>query len=144
MAHRRYDRFSLTEVLALPEAMLAIHAGNVGTPAAPTVVAAAASTAAASAPAAAAGARATPAPAAAAPPPLTRANCVGRRVLCPRSMWPSRACHMHGGAGWEAVVRNVRTSGRLVEVFIEFVREPQCKLADRPMWVQLATLQPLR
>ena len=51
---------------------------------------------------------------------------------------------MHGGAGWEAVVRKVRTSGKVVEVFLEFVREPRCKLADKPMWVQLATLQPLR
>ena len=142
LAHRRYDRFAMKEVLALPEAMLAIHAESVGAPAAPTVVAAAASAAAVPALAAAAGARATPAAAVA--PPLTRANCVGRRVLCPRSMWPSRACRMHGGAGWEALVRKVRTSGEMVEVFLEFVREPQCKLADKPMWVQLAILQPLR
>ena len=76
--------------------------------------------------------------------PLTRGNCVARKVLCPRSMWPSRTCHMQGGAGWEAVVRRVRKSGADLEVFLDFVREPQCLLADKPMWIRLAELQPLR
>ena len=35
LAHKRYDRFSLTEVLRLPEAMLAVHADGVLTPAVP-------------------------------------------------------------------------------------------------------------
>ena len=51
---------------------------------------------------------------------------------------------MHNGAGWEAVVRKVRNHGANVEVFLDFVREPQCKLADKPMWIRLASLQPLR
>lgn len=89
LAHKRYDRFSLDEVLRLPAAMLAVHEDGVLTPVAPAVQSlAAVGTAAAAASTAAAAASAPQVQ------PLTLTNCVGRRVLCPRS----RACHMHGGA----------------------------------------------
>jgi hypothetical protein len=42
---------------------------------------------------------------------LTAANCVGRRVLVPRSSWPTHDCDEHGGTGWEArVVHHQPTS----------------------------------
>ena len=50
---------------------------------------------------------------------------------------------MHGGAGWEATVKKVRTVRGVVEAYVEFVVEPGCKLADRPMWLRLDVLQPL-
>ena len=131
LAHRRYDRFSELEVLSLPEAMMGVRSEGV---LAPSTHVAASSVAASST--------------SAAPLlPLAPANCVGRRVLCPRSMWPTRACTVHGGAGWEAVVTKVRANRRApatTEVYVEFVKEPQCKLADRPMWLSLSSLRPLR
>ena len=39
--------------------------------------------------------------------PLTPANAVGRRVLVPRSLWPTYPCNEHGGKGWEAKVLRV-------------------------------------
>lgn len=149
LAHRRYDRFSLTEVLSLPEAMMTVCSDGVLAPSAPVVTVASGasgsavppqggSTAAASSSAAQASATLT------SQQPLTQANCVGRRVLCPRSMWPRRACAMHGGAGWEALVTKVRVVGGSTEVYVEFVKEPRCKLADQPMWLLMANLVPVR
>ena len=137
LAHRRYDRFSLQEVLKLPEAMLAVHADEALAPA-DAGVAQEAGPAAATSVAAASSAASPP------PPPLTAMNCVGRRVLCPRSMWPSRACPMHGGAGWEALIKKVRGAHDAVEVYVEFLKEPQRRRADQPMWLALSVLQPLR
>ena len=35
--------------------------------------------------------------------PLTATNCLGRRVLVPRRVWPTHyACDEHGGRGWTA------------------------------------------
>lgn len=139
LAHKRYDRFSLTEVLSLPDQMLAVHADGVLAPADPLVLSAAGASSS-TAPVASA----STSTAAARLPALTLANCIGRRVLCPRSMWPSRECSMHGGAGWEAVVRRARSTRESTEVYVEFVREPHCRLADQPMWLMLDNLQPLR
>ena len=137
LAHRRYDRFSLSEVLRLPGAMLAVAAADLPAPAAAAAAAVAAPAPAAASPA--------PVPPAAAPLlPLTAANCVGRRVLCPRDMWPDRTCLAHSGAGWEAVVTKTRTRRGVVEVYVTFVKEPQCTRADRPMWLVLQALRPLR
>jgi hypothetical protein len=129
LAHRRYDRFSLDEVLQLPGAMLAVRSEG-DAPAQDTGSASAV---------AGAGAQALAAPVS--PLPLTRANCVGRRVLCPRAMWPGVACHTHGGAGWEAQVTKVRGSRDSTQVYVEFVPERPGKPADKPMWLVLADLQ---
>ena len=40
--------------------------------------------------------------------PLTATNAVGRRVLVPRSVWPTYSCTERGGDGWEAKVLRVR------------------------------------
>jgi hypothetical protein len=104
LAHRRYDRFSLTEVLSLPEAIMAVSTTGVLAPAEP--VAAMASGASSSAGAhtqvasssVSASGTAQASSVSAGQQPLTHANCVGRRVLCPHSMWPGRAGRMHGGA----------------------------------------------
>ena len=138
LAHRRYDRFSLQEVLGLPEAMLQVGADVLQAPAAPVE----ASVLAAVPAAVAAGSDAADGPAQ--PRPLTHANCVGRRVLCPRAMWPARPCRLHGGAGWEAIVRQKRSRHSATEVYLEFVPERSGKPADAPMWVMLAGLLPLR
>ena len=131
LAHRRYDRFSLREVLRLPDAMLAVGADE--SPAPLVLVA----------PSAGASSTAAPSQTAAAPLPLTPANCVGRRVLCPRAMWPRRACRMHGGAGWEAVVQKKRTVRGSCEVFLDFVADAG-QSADRSMWLKLTALVPIR
>ena len=139
LAHRRYDRFSLREVLGLPEAMLQVGAVEQQAPAAQAPVPAV-QEAAPLAEAAGSGAAARPATL----QPLTPANCVGRRVLCPRAMWPSRPCRLHGGAGWEAIVRKARSQGSATEVYVDFLPERAGKPADRPMWLQLDGLLPLR
>ena len=37
-----------------------------------------------------------------------------------------------------------RDNGGSTEVYVEFIKEPQCRLADRPMWLMLANLVPVR
>ena len=139
MAHKRYDRFSLHEVLRLPAAMLEVMAEDVPAPAAAVAAAGAAAPSSALL-----GGGAASSAAEQQPSPLTAANCVGRRVLCPRAMWPTRVCSMHGGAGWEALVTKSRSVRGATEVYVEFVKEPQCRRADQPMWLALSALLPLR
>ena len=71
--------------------------------------------------------------------PLTAANCVGRRVLCPQSMWPSWPCKEHGGRGWEATVDKVDSQG--VKVLVRFLTPNARTRKWKPMWVQLSALQ---
>ena len=72
--------------------------------------------------------------------PLTGPSDVGRRVLVPRSLWPSYACTEHAGAGWEAVVRSA--SGSTAVVRFSFARTARgVPYADERL--PLSSLQPL-
>lgn len=73
------------------------------------------------------------------PSPLSAANCVGRRVLCPASMWPSWRCNEHGGTGWEATVDKVSNDG--ATVLVSFVASGARTRRWKPMWLQLTHLR---
>jgi hypothetical protein len=163
--HQRYDRFSISQVVALPAVMLQVDATEEELTAAAGAVAQAAPaappTAAPSAPPqvparplpARSPARkrgrsqsepqAVAAPVARPPEPtqLTTANCVGRHVLCPKQMWPSWPCSEHGGTGWEAVVEQVNRDRGTVQV--RFVAPTSRTRRWRPMWLQLRSLLPI-
>ena len=166
--HQRYERFSVSRVVALPSVMLrvvateeelAATAGTVRAAVAPTHPQAAAPAAPPQVPA-----RSVPSPSRqptrkrgrarvepqneterAAPPQqpvqLTPANCVGRHVLCPRDMWPSWACSEHGGTGWEAVIDKLGHDRETVQV--RFVAQSSRTRQWRPMWLQLGSLRPI-
>lgn len=152
-AHSRYERFTPEQVQGLPSAMLASQEAPAdGVAPAPVVwhpplPAAVASSSANEATAAALlPARTTAAGAASRqgvptiPNPLTLANCVGRRVLCPASMWPSWTCREHGGEGWEARVDKSKGDGT---VLVTFVTQGPRSRKWKPMWLQLAHLRPV-
>ena len=161
-SNERYERFETSEVLALPNRMLAARQGEADmtaaaalprppippvpvarvappSPAVPAVVparplptTARAATRVPGSPATAARIPTTPA--------LTPANCVGRHVLCPRSMWPTWACSEHGGQGWEAVVDKVDDAGKMV--LARFLA-PNARSTRKwkPMWLALDHLR---
>jgi hypothetical protein len=163
--HQRYDRFSISQVVALPAVMLQVDATEEELTAAAGAVAQAAPAAPTPAaplappqvPARPLPARsparkrgrsqsepqAEAAPAARPPEPtqLTTANCVGRHVLCPKQMWPSWPCSEHGGTGWEAVVEQVNRDRGTVQV--RFVAPTSRTRRWRPMWLQLRSLLPI-
>ena len=130
LAHRRYARFQLAQVLQLPQAILAAGAAREG--GLPVEVQVAPRPAQHGAvptperhvarlrqrPAVA------PAPVAAAPArPLTTGRAaVGRRVLVPVACWPDYACDEHGGEGWEAVI--TRCSRGVATVRFVHARDP--------------------
>ena len=72
--------------------------------------------------------------------PLTGPDDVGRRVLVPRSLWPSYACTEHAGAGWEAVVRSASGSTAVVR-FCHATTSRGVPYADERL--PLSSLQPL-
>ncbi len=157
-SHQRYERFSMEQVVALPAAIITTAASEEEATAAAVARAAPApptppnqghpQVPARDLPTAqrrAVGAMASPpsrvASAARRPAatPLTSANCVGRRVLCPQSMWPSWPCKEHGGRGWEATVDKVDSQG--VKVLVRFLTPNARTRKWKPMWVQLSALQ---
>ena len=139
-AHERYERFSASQVLALPAAMLAAGAadaeGASALPVAPVVPAAPVAQSPAvpisvpvrpmqPSPTPARGrargvsaqrqqaAAAVEAPSSSSgrpPRPLSYEHAAGRRVLVPSSLWPRYACTEHGGEGWEGLISKVRTT----------------------------------
>ena len=165
-AHERYERFSLSQVLDLPAAMLAADSATgaaMAVPVAPVLDAAAAVTTemggvpvpgaptrSASSPRARRrrpedGQGQVPARPALAPAPVpnrssrfTAANCVGRRALCPAAMWPSWRCREHEGRGWEVTIDKLRGDPGEHEVQVRFVAGAR---RWQPMWVQLAALR---
>jgi hypothetical protein len=163
--HQRYDRFSISQVVALPAVMLQVDATEEELTAAAGAVAQAAPAAPppaaplappqvparplpARSPARKRGRsqsepQAVAAPVARPPEPtqLTTANCVGRHVLCPKQMWPSWPCSEHGGTGWEAVVEQVNRDRGTVQV--RFVAPTSRTRRWRPMWLQLRSLLPI-
>ena len=163
-SNERYEMFETSEVLALPNRMLAARPGEAEmtaaaalprppippvpvarvappSPAVPAVVparplptTARAATRVPGSPATAARIPTTPA--------LTPANCVGRHVLCPRAMWPTWACSEHGGQGWEAVVDKVDDAGKMV--LARFLAPNARSTRTRkwkPMWLALDHLR---
>ena len=165
-AHERYERFALTQVLALPRGMLEAgdeapddaqppDGGDVAPRPLPVASARRGRSGGAAAPAAQAMASARSpggVPAAVAAPlppprPLTLANAHGRRVLCPADMWPAWACAEHGGRGWEAVVQRVRVRPKAPgpELYVQFVSRARGAGKPRfhPLWILMSAAVPL-
>jgi hypothetical protein len=169
-AHERYERFTESQVLDLPMAMVAGDSPTDGgaqalpvtpvvrePPAAPVATAAVPARPMTPRPRMRGTARshdsaeveaAIPPPTPSRTPrPLTFENAVGRRVLAPASLWPRYPCKEHGGEGWEANISKVRTTARdqVQEGLVEFVaRRTRSASGWAPVWLPLATLRPLR
>ena len=130
VAHRRYARFGLADVLQLPQAIVAAGAARGdGLPVEVQVVPRPVQHGAAPTPERQVARlrqrpAAAPAPVAAAPArPLTTGRAaVGRRVLVPVACWPDYACDEHGGEGWEAVI--TRCSRGVATVRFVHARDP--------------------
>jgi hypothetical protein len=167
-AHERYERFSLTQVLSLPAAIVAaggvVDAEAAALPQTPVVPAQ---------PVPGPLASPTPVPVrdlpgsttrtrggrgrellptarsgkslARAPHPISYDNAVSRRVLVPASLWPAYACREHGGDGWEGKISKVRTtrSSQEQQGLVEFVARKNSGAGWKPVWLPLDRLRPL-
>ena len=138
-AHLRYERFDLSEVLALPHSIVELEGDSLPLESSDAAVTGrvAADPPALEAPVAEreislqsttlrhgrsraqAPASAPRPPLAACPPtpkPLTRGKAsVGRKVLVPSTLWPAYACDEHGGDGWEARIVSYSRGAALVK-----------------------------
>ena len=85
------------------------------------------------------------------PRPLSPSSCVGRRVLCPRHVWPNMPCDEHGGSGWEATIikkdlkLDAQSNTKVMCALLQWVAKKRGTRggAWRPTWIHLAVLQPL-
>ena len=72
--------------------------------------------------------------------PLTAENCVGRRVLVPRRVWPSYRCDENDGQGWTACV--VQKHG--ADVTLHFVHATTARgLPYEDTRLQLSSVRPI-
>ena len=72
--------------------------------------------------------------------PLTPENCVGRRVLVPRRIWPSYRCDENGGRGWTACV----VQQHATDVTLHFVHATTARgIPYEDVRLQLSSVQPL-